>query len=678
MLSLAVATGVNAGIVKENFKAQKPKVQTETVKKDVNSFKVDRVVEPKQMLRTPVTEQPAGEVKYYKRAGNALFVDGQYITAGEQDGYVMLIFAENNTVWIKNILYGCEDAYGDSYVYGTLSNDGTTLTVPMGQSIYWSDYYSADIVLAWGTSAISGTSIVFTKDASVTDAVFAINGDVMTLQNTQATPSGSDYPEYEGTGIGTYWTDDDSFGALLDYNTVWTYTVPAILPTNLTADPADTYANVTWTGSEENNWNLRWRPWTDTSGNPIDVTLPNATYEEELEGWAILDVDQDGYGWGLAYTDDEQTDLCFKSDSYYSGAELTPDNWLIAPLHKLEGVCKFKIAHKSSYPEKMEVMIGMEDAIDGNLVSTDEFTTIASYTTTGNDFEEQTIDLSSYNGAMGYVVFRHYGTTNQWTLYLDDIFIGDPNAEIVEPAEWIYPEENPLSVTNYTITGLTPETTYEVQVMAFNSSDETDYTKSCIFTTLPEENNVYILGEVGEQNWAPNAGVQMTYEDGVYTATVTFDGRNDENGELVNYFAFTKKLGLNGDDWATCNANRFGSETDGDFWVTPELMGQELGLVFPYEMSYRIAKGEYKMTVDLENMTLVIEDLTPPAPQGLRGDVNDDTQVTIADVSALIDYLLTENAEGVNLSNADCNLDEGVTIADVSALIDYLLTEVWN
>ena len=64
-------------------------------------------------------------------------------------------------------------------------------------------------------------------------------------------------------------------------------------------------------------------------------------------------------------------------------------------------------------------------------------------------------------------------------------------------------------------------------------------------------------------------------------------------------------------------------------------------------------------------------------PVGLRGDVNNDEAVTIADVSALIDYLLTEDATGVNLTNADCNLDEDVTIADVSALIDYLLTEVW-
>ena len=65
------------------------------------------------------------------------------------------------------------------------------------------------------------------------------------------------------------------------------------------------------------------------------------------------------------------------------------------------------------------------------------------------------------------------------------------------------------------------------------------------------------------------------------------------------------------------------------------------------------------------------------APVGLRGDVNMDEQVNIADVTALIDYLLSGNATGISVDNADCNLDEGVNIADVTALIDYLLSGSW-
>ena len=64
-------------------------------------------------------------------------------------------------------------------------------------------------------------------------------------------------------------------------------------------------------------------------------------------------------------------------------------------------------------------------------------------------------------------------------------------------------------------------------------------------------------------------------------------------------------------------------------------------------------------------------------PQFVRGDVNGNHEVTIADVSALIDYLLTGYTTGIDLAAADCNSTDGVTIADVSALIDYLLTGNW-
>ena len=61
-----------------------------------------------------------------------------------------------------------------------------------------------------------------------------------------------------------------------------------------------------------------------------------------------------------------------------------------------------------------------------------------------------------------------------------------------------------------------------------------------------------------------------------------------------------------------------------------------------------------------------------------RGDVNDDGSVNISDVTALIDYLLSNNASGINLAGADCNQDSSVNISDVTSLIDYLLSGTWN
>ena len=56
------------------------------------------------------------------------------------------------------------------------------------------------------------------------------------------------------------------------------------------------------------------------------------------------------------------------------------------------------------------------------------------------------------------------------------------------------------------------------------------------------------------------------------------------------------------------------------------------------------------------------------------GDVNMDGDVNIADVTALIDYLLSGNDSVIDLTAANVNGDEEVNIADVTALIDRLLS----
>ena len=55
-------------------------------------------------------------------------------------------------------------------------------------------------------------------------------------------------------------------------------------------------------------------------------------------------------------------------------------------------------------------------------------------------------------------------------------------------------------------------------------------------------------------------------------------------------------------------------------------------------------------------------------------DVNGDTSLNIADVTALIDYLLGGDSESINIGDADVNRDGNVNIADVTALIDKLLS----
>ena len=56
------------------------------------------------------------------------------------------------------------------------------------------------------------------------------------------------------------------------------------------------------------------------------------------------------------------------------------------------------------------------------------------------------------------------------------------------------------------------------------------------------------------------------------------------------------------------------------------------------------------------------------------GDVNMDGNVSIADVTSLINYLLSGSTEGIDLVAADVNTDDKVNISDVTALINLLLS----
>ena len=426
--------------------------------------------------------------------------------------------------------------------------------------------------------------------------------------------------------------------------------------------PATTSALVEWApDANATGWNLRWRPWTDLSGNPHEWTFPADNLDEELEGWWTYDMDGDGQGWGLAYTDSEQTDVCLISGSYTSSGACSPDNWIGTPDVPLKGELHFTMWGRSaSYPEVVQVyaMIGddMYQLFEDSLITT-------------TTHEVYTVDLSAFEGVEGSIVFRNYSTYDQWSVYIDDIYVGDPNAELIEPAAWNY--EYNITDEYFNIEGLTPETKYEVQVQGYNATDATDWCDIVEFTTLAELKNVYMLGG-NDQGWDPTQGTQFTYdaENDVYTATITFPAE-------YNYFGFTTELAENNDDggWAYIEPFRFGAIADEgtDFWYTGE--EDYISLTWDDYHAIRIAGGEYNLTVDLNEMKLYIEKVE--APVGLRGDVDLDNQVSISDVTALIDYLLSGDATGISVANADCDLDESVSISDVTELIDYLLRGTW-
>lgn len=69
--------------------------------------------------------------------------------------------------------------------------------------------------------------------------------------------------------------------------------------------------------------------------------------------------------------------------------------------------------------------------------------------------------------------------------------------------------------------------------------------------------------------------------------------------------------------------------------------------------------------------------VTISKPSFIRGDVNGDSEVNITDAIALINYVSTGNATGINMQAADCSQDNNVNISDAIALINFLLSGSW-
>ena len=118
--------------------------------------------------------------------------------------------------------------------------------------------------------------------------------------------------------------------------------------------------------------------------------------------------------------------------------------------------------------------------------------------------------------------------------------------------------------------------------------------------------DLFILGDVNENTWAANIGLQMDTEDqNIFKATFTTKGESiDENDGIgYSYFSFTTKLAEN-EDWSTIQAYRLGAIEE-NYLLSEDQLGieQQLGA---NTNSFKIPAGTYEATVNLSAKTLVI------------------------------------------------------------------------
>ena len=84
-----------------------------------------------------VTDRPEGTMKYYQRTGGLTYLnDGQQLHLQNQSGFTEIVYSADGTkAWVKNPVAGFfpEDSEECAWVEGRLTDNGSTIEVPVGQ-----------------------------------------------------------------------------------------------------------------------------------------------------------------------------------------------------------------------------------------------------------------------------------------------------------------------------------------------------------------------------------------------------------------------------------------------------------------------------------------------------------------------------------------------------------------
>ena len=221
-----------------------------------------------------------------------------------------------------------------------------------------------------------------------------------------------------------------------------------------------------------------------------------------------------------------------------------------------------------------------------------------------------------------------------------ELTAGQIEFKVVQDHDWsiAYPSDNWIAYID-------ENGNYDVKI-TFNAE-----TKDINFTATVVEvmDDFYTVAGAPEAlfgaEWNPGyAANNMTLVDGVYTWT-------KEDVELTaGYFIEFKVVKNN--NWANAwPANNY------EYTITED--------------------GTYNLVITFNPETeevVFTANKKQDAGSDIRGDVDGDGNVNIADVTTLIDYLLSNTQAP---ATADADMDGNINIADVTTLIDYLLSGNW-
>ena len=262
-----------------------------------------------------ITEQPEGTVVSYTRGGEFMYVSLYGYFSEAQQGRVKVVYADDGkTVYIQDPL-----CYGEgvgAWVYGELSDDGLTISVPLGQYVSYNEEYSYGLILSWGSTMAIDLGddfywVEFYADESVTEAIYAIDPETgtITLQGTECSIDNPEPYNYEATGLAGVWDDDGSV-ATIEWGSTWTKMGDAVAAVPANPEALEFYDCGDESGFTRFDFNINL---VDVDGNPLDPD--GLTYSIFTDEDQLFTFDYETYGMSNGF-DTDMTEIPYGYSGY--------------------------------------------------------------------------------------------------------------------------------------------------------------------------------------------------------------------------------------------------------------------------------------------------------------------------------------------------------------------------
>ena len=164
------------------------------------------------------------------------------------------------------------------------------------------------------------------------------------------------------------------------------------------------------------------------------------TFDEGLpENWTMIDADYDGRCWmlgseaslGFGHGHNGSNDMMI-SKSFENGSSVYPDNYLVSPLVQFGNQSRFEFyacAQDANYPE----YVGVAVSTSGNEYAYD-FATIAEWQVDNERsqgiWHKYVVELDQYAGQEGYIAIRHFNSSYNFYLDIDDVSFYDIDVQL--------------------------------------------------------------------------------------------------------------------------------------------------------------------------------------------------------------------------------------------------------